>query len=74
MSFYGYVFIVDDDAVVLDSLRMQLEAAGYAVATFHGAEDFLEICTPDTHGCIILDVACPTWTAPPCRRNWRGEA
>lgn len=64
MSFFGYVFIVDDDAVVLDSLRMLLEAAGYAVATFHGAEDFLEICTPDTHGCIILDVNMPDMDGP----------
>lgn len=64
MSFFGYVFIVDDDAVVLDSLRMLLEAAGYAVATFHGAEDFLEICTPETHGCIILDVNMPDMDGP----------
>ncbi len=64
MSYNGYVFIVDDDAVVLDSLRMQLETAGYAVATFHGAEDFLEICTPDTHGCIILDVNMPDMDGP----------
>jgi FixJ family two-component response regulator len=64
MNYYGYVFIVDDDAVVLDSLRMQLEVAGYAVATFHGAEDFLEICTPDTHGCIILDVSMPDMDGP----------
>ena len=64
MSFFGYVFIVDDDAVVLDSLRMLLETAGYAVATFHGAEDFLEICTPDTHGCIILDVNMPDMDGP----------
>ncbi len=64
MNFFGYVFIVDDDAVVLDSLRMLLEAAGYAVATFHGAEDFLEICTPDTHGCIILDVNMPDMDGP----------
>lgn len=64
MSYFGYVFIVDDDAVVLDSLRMLLEAAGYAVATFHGAEDFLEICTPETHGCIILDVNMPDMDGP----------
>lgn len=64
MSYIGYVFIVDDDAVVLDSLRMLLEAAGYAVATFHGAEDFLEICTPETQGCIILDVNMPDMDGP----------
>lgn len=64
MSENGYVFIVDDDAAVLDSMRMLLEAAGFAVAIFHGAEDFLEICTPDTQGCIILDVDMPDMDGP----------
>ena len=64
MSDLGYVYIVDDDAAVLDSIRMLLEAAGYAVAVFHGAEDFLEICTPDTQGCIILDVNMPDMDGP----------
>jgi FixJ family two-component response regulator len=64
MSESGHVFIVDDDAAVLDSLRMLLEAAGYAVAIFHGAEDFLEVCTPDTLGCIILDVNMPDMDGP----------
>jgi FixJ family two-component response regulator len=64
MSDTGYVFIVDDDAAVLDSLRMLLEAAGYSVAIFHGAEDFLEICTSDTQGCIILDVDMPDMDGP----------
>jgi FixJ family two-component response regulator len=64
MSESGHVFIVDDDAAVLDSLRMLLEAAGYSVAIFHGAEDFLEVCTPDTHGCIILDVSMPDMDGP----------
>jgi FixJ family two-component response regulator len=64
MSDTHYVFIVDDDAAVLDSLRMLLETAGYAVATFPGAYDFLEICTPDTMGCIILDVNMPDMDGP----------
>lgn len=64
MSELGYVYVVDDDAAVLDSIRMLLEAAGYAVAVFHGAEDFLEICTSDTRGCIILDVNMPDMDGP----------
>jgi FixJ family two-component response regulator len=64
MSDNHYVFIVDDDAAVLDSLRMLLETAGYPVATFHGATDFLEICTPDTLGCLILDVNMPDMDGP----------
>jgi FixJ family two-component response regulator len=64
MNDTNYVFIIDDDAAVLDSLGMLLEASGYTVATFHGAEDFLEVCTPETHGCIILDVDMPDMDGP----------
>jgi FixJ family two-component response regulator len=64
MSDIAQVFVVDDDAFVRDSLRMLLEVSGYAVATFPGAEDFLDICTPDTQGCIILDVNMPDMDGP----------
>jgi FixJ family two-component response regulator len=64
MNNINRVFIVDDDASVRDSLRMLLEANGYAVSTFPGAEDFLEICTPETQGCIILDVNMPDMDGP----------
>ncbi len=58
------VFIVDDDAAVLDAPAMLLEAAGYAVATFPAASDFLDTCTPNTQGCIILDVDMPDMDGP----------
>jgi FixJ family two-component response regulator len=64
MSDNGHVFIVDDDAAVVDALSMLLAAASYEVASFYGAEDFLEICTPDTQGCIILDVNMPDMDGP----------
>jgi FixJ family two-component response regulator len=64
MSDAKHVFIVDDDAAVLDSIRMLLEAADFSVAIFHGAEDFLEVCTPDTQGCVILDVNMPDMDGP----------
>jgi FixJ family two-component response regulator len=59
MSGETKVFVVDDDAAVRDALAMLLETAGYDVATFPGAEDFLSICTPGTSGCIILDLDMP---------------
>jgi FixJ family two-component response regulator len=64
MSNIAKVFVVDDDTSVRDSLRMLLEVSGYAVATFPGAEEFLDICTPDTEGCIILDVNMPDMDGP----------
>ncbi|MGA9667145.1 MAG: response regulator [Gallionella sp.] len=53
------VFVVDDDAAVRDALAMQMEATGYAVATFDTASTFLDFCTLDTFGCVILDVDMP---------------
>ena len=64
MSDEAKVFIVDDDAAVRDSLTMLLDAAGYTVATFSGAEDFLDACRPDTLGCIILDMDMPGMDGP----------
>jgi FixJ family two-component response regulator len=58
------VFIVDDDVAVRDSLTMLLEAADYTVATFPKADDFLAVCTPDTQGCLILDVNMPDMDGP----------
>ncbi len=64
MSDTTNIFIVDDDAAVRDSLAMLLEAADYAVATFPCADDFLNVCTPETQGCIILDVNMPNMDGP----------
>jgi FixJ family two-component response regulator len=64
MSEIKNVFIVDDDIAVRDSLAMQMEGAGYTVTTFSGASDFLDACTPDTQGCIILDVSMPGMDGP----------
>ncbi|NYT69815.1 response regulator transcription factor [Pusillimonas noertemannii] len=53
------VFIVDDDEAVRDSLRWLLEANGYRVKSFGGAEDFLEAYDPDQIGVLIVDVRMP---------------
>ncbi len=50
------VFVVDDDAAVRDSLRVMLKTAGFAVATFGSADEFLTVCNSETTGCIVLDV------------------
>jgi FixJ family two-component response regulator len=64
MSDLDLVFVIDDDEAVRDALTMQLEAAGYAVAAFGTAPEFLDVCTPDTWGCIILDVDMPVMDGP----------
>ncbi len=53
------VFVVDDDLSVREAISTLLDVARYDVVTFSNAKDFLDICTPDTCGCIILDVNMP---------------
>ncbi|NMG64683.1 response regulator [Azoarcus indigens] len=54
-----YIYIVDDDEALRDSLVWMLESSGYAVAAFDSAESFLEAWRPDMTGCLVLDVRMP---------------
>lgn len=54
------VFVVDDDAMVRDSLALLLETAGHAVRCHASAEDFLAALRPDDWGCMLLDLNMPT--------------
>jgi FixJ family two-component response regulator len=53
------VFIVDDDAAVLDSLRLLLGSAGLTTTGFMSARDFLDQYDPRQPGCLVLDVRMP---------------
>ena len=53
------IYIVDDDEAVRDSLRWLLEAHGYRVKSFSGAEEFLQAYDPDQVGVLIVDVRMP---------------
>ncbi|HET8597634.1 MAG TPA: response regulator transcription factor [Castellaniella sp.] len=53
------IYIVDDDEAVRDSLRWLLEANGYAVRSFAGAEEFLDAYNPDQVAVLIADVRMP---------------
>jgi FixJ family two-component response regulator len=53
------VFVVDDELSVRQSLSRLLRAAGFNVATFGSAQEFLERYDPNTPGCLVLDVAMP---------------
>ena len=55
------VGVVDDDPAVLDSFRFMLEVAGYRVATFSSAFDFLENAS-EPPACLILDQYMPDLT------------
>jgi two-component system response regulator FixJ len=54
-----YVYIVDDDDAVRDSLSVLLEAIGYRVRTFGLARDFLDMAPTLPVGCLIADIRMP---------------
>jgi FixJ family two-component response regulator len=53
------VFVVDDDFRIRESLHSLLSSAGFQVATFGSAAEFLEAEKPDCPGCVILDLKLP---------------
>ena len=53
------VFVVDDYAPVRRSISRLLQAAGFAVAVFASAEEFLAQYDPQIVGCVVLDLAMP---------------
>ena len=54
------VFVVDDYEPVRRSICRVLRAAGFLVAAFASAEQFLAQYDPDIWGCLVIDVAMPT--------------
>jgi RNA polymerase sigma factor (sigma-70 family) len=61
----GTVHVVDDDASFRTAIERRLKKAGYEVATYHSAQQFLA-CLPDENdrGCILLDVRIPELSGP----------
>ena len=53
-----YVFVVDDDVDIRDSMRMLLEVAGFKVRSFNSAKHFLADDHPK-HGCLVADIRMP---------------
>gem|GEM_PF-179753 len=53
------VFIVDDEPVVLDSLRALLKVANWDVRTYLSAEEFLGDYDGSHPACLVLDVRMP---------------
>jgi FixJ family two-component response regulator len=53
------VFVVDDYAPVRNSISRLLRAAGFVVAAFASAQDFLAQYDPQILGCLVLDLAMP---------------
>jgi len=53
------VFVVDDDFRVREALSSLISSAGFRVAVFSSATEFLQFERPDAPGCLILDLKLP---------------
>ena len=54
-----YVYIVDDDEAMRDSLAWLVESQGFRVCAYASAEEFLGAYQADMAGCLVLDVRMP---------------
>lgn len=53
------VYAVDDDAELLASIGVQVQAAGWAFHGYGSAESFLADYEPGKPGCLLLDIRLP---------------
>jgi FixJ family two-component response regulator len=53
------VFLVDDQPAVLKALSRLMISAGFEVAFFGSAQDFLDSDNANAPGCLVLDLAMP---------------
>ena len=61
----GTVHIVDDDASFRTALERRLKKAGYEVATYPSARQFLDHLPDESErGCVLLDVRIPDFSGP----------
>ena len=53
------VFLVDDDAAILDSFRWLLESDDLQVEAYCSAQELLAAYDPNAPGCLVLDIRMP---------------
>jgi FixJ family two-component response regulator len=53
------VYLVDDDAGMLESTQWLLESIGLAVEAYSDGRKFLDSVTTHSNGCVVLDVRMP---------------
>jgi FixJ family two-component response regulator len=56
------VYVVDDDAAVLRSCSILLQAHGYKTVPCESAEAFLEVFDENAASCLVLDIRMPGMT------------
>ena len=61
----GFVYVIDDDAAFRAAIERRLKMAGYEVACYPSAENFLGNLPGDSElGCVLLDVRMPGLSGP----------
>jgi FixJ family two-component response regulator len=61
----GFVYVVDDDAAFRVAIERRLKMAGYEVASYPSAQQFLENLPGEGElGCVLLDVRMPGLNGP----------
>lgn len=55
----AFVFVVDDDSSIRESLTSLIRSAGLNTETFASAQEFLARPRPDSPSCLVLDVQLP---------------
>ena len=56
------IYVVDDDALVVESAALLLNLSGYVVKTFHSGVEFLAQAPSVQLGCVLLDIHMPELT------------
>ncbi|HUN94391.1 MAG TPA: response regulator transcription factor [Burkholderiaceae bacterium] len=68
------VFVVDDDALVRDSIEDLLHSVGLQVRLFASPREFLQAPRPDAPGCLVLDVRLPEQSGLDFQKELAGTA
>ena len=68
----GFVYVVDDDAAFRAAIECCLKMAGYEVASYASAENFLaNLPSENELGCVLLDVRMPGLSGPELQGHLR---
>lgn len=59
MTKQEHIYVIDDDELVLDTLKGILFCAGFAVKTYSSAQAFLDEFKPMQRGCLVVDLRMP---------------
>ncbi len=59
MSKANVIHVIDDDAIIRDSVALVLARNGYCVQTHDSAPEFLDRVDADSTACVITDVCMP---------------